>query len=147
MIFTNLNKCFPLKIVHSAVGLTPSSIGVTLPQVFSRVFLIWPILFKVPESRDEYGFPMLLMAWTITEILRYLYYALNLISMVPSFLVWCRYIMFRKSYFSCLTVVNCLQILIFHTLIPYWNYWRITLLLPCSSTLQCNTGYFSHTSK
>ena len=76
--------------MHSAIGIVPTSVGVTFPQVFSRVFLIWPILYCVSESRDQIGFPLLLTAWTVTEVMRYLFYALSLISAVPYALQWCR---------------------------------------------------------
>jgi very-long-chain (3R)-3-hydroxyacyl-CoA dehydratase len=32
------------------------------------------------------------IAWSITECIRYSYYALNLVNLGPSWLVWCRYV-------------------------------------------------------
>jgi hypothetical protein len=32
------------------------------------------------------------IAWCITECIRYAYYALNLLNVGPSFLIWCRYV-------------------------------------------------------
>lgn len=86
------------EILHSIIGIVPSSLGVTFPQVFSRVFLLWPILYRVSESRDQLGFPLLLTAWTITEVMRYLYYVLNLVGSVPGLLQWCRYSFFIVLY-------------------------------------------------
>jgi len=91
-----------LQIVHSAIGIVPSSVGVTFPQVFSRVFLLWPILYAVAEARDPIGFPLMLTAWTVTEVMRYLYYALSLASSIPHFLQWCRY----ESHFFSLKLYN-----------------------------------------
>jgi len=87
-----------LEVIHSAVRIVPSSAGVTLVQVFSRVFLLWPILYCVPESRDIVGFPMLLTAWILTEVLRYLYYTLSLVNSIPAILKWCRYSFFVLLY-------------------------------------------------
>jgi len=36
------------------------------------------------------GLPLALIAWSITEIIRYSYYFANLISFVPHILVWMR---------------------------------------------------------
>jgi len=87
-----------LEIVHSLVGLVPSSVGVTFPQVFSRVFVLWPVLAAVAESRHPAGLPMLLTAWSVTEVLRYSYYALGLLNRIPSLLQWCRYSFFTVLY-------------------------------------------------
>lgn len=76
--------------MHSAVGLVPTSVGVTLPQVFSRLFVTWPVLYCVAETRECVGFSLLLAAWSITECIRYLFYALGLVGNVPHLLVWCR---------------------------------------------------------
>jgi very-long-chain (3R)-3-hydroxyacyl-CoA dehydratase len=65
-------------------SIIPSNVGITFAQVFSRVFLLWPILYYVTATRDQFGFPLLLIAWTVTEVLRYLYYILNLLSTVPA---------------------------------------------------------------
>ena len=41
---------------------------------------------------------MLLVAWSIAEMTRYLYYALNIYDMVPYILVWMRYTLFIVLY-------------------------------------------------
>uniref|UniRef100_A0A915DBZ5 Very-long-chain (3R)-3-hydroxyacyl-CoA dehydratase n=1 Tax=Ditylenchus dipsaci TaxID=166011 RepID=A0A915DBZ5_9BILA len=51
-----------LEIVHTAVGLVRSPLGTTITQVFSRVTVVWLILFKVVSSRASIGVPMLLVA-------------------------------------------------------------------------------------
>nr|CAH0111357.1 unnamed protein product [Daphnia galeata] len=121
------------EIVHSATGIIPSNVGITFAQVFSRVFLLWPILYKVTETRDQFGFPLLLAAWTITEILRYLYYTLNLLSTVPAIVQWCRYSFFIILYPIGITgeLISCYCALPhysttqdFSTLLP--NKWNFT---------------------
>jgi len=87
-----------LEIVHIALGLVRSPLGTTVTQVFSRVTVVWLILFKVVSSRASVGVPMLLIAWSITEVVRYSFYALNLVKAVPHFLIWMRYTFFIALY-------------------------------------------------
>ncbi|KAF2352313.1 Protein-tyrosine phosphatase-like PTPLA [Trinorchestia longiramus] len=87
-----------LEVVHCIVGLVRSSPVLTFFQVSSRLFLTWPILYCLPESRDSLGFPLVLFAWSLTEIVRYLFYFLGLIGSVPQFLVYLRYTMFIVLY-------------------------------------------------
>jgi hypothetical protein len=42
------------------------------------------------QSRTSVGVPMLLVAWSITEVIRYSFYALNLLNAVPWVLTWMR---------------------------------------------------------
>jgi len=75
-----------------------SNVVLTAFQVASRVFLVWGVLFSVPETQSSNGYPMLLLAWTITEIIRYSYYVLN-IGKIPAYpLLWLRYTLFIILY-------------------------------------------------
>merc|ERR1712130_9044 len=87
-----------LEILHAAVGLVRSPVMVTFQQVFSRVYVTWAILHLCPPSQDSVGFPLLLFAWTITEIIRYSMYAINLFSSPPFPLTWLRYSFFIIAY-------------------------------------------------
>ena len=60
-----------MEVVHALVGFVRSSVFITAFQVTSRVFLVWPILASFADTQTSIGFPMLLAAWTITEIIRY----------------------------------------------------------------------------
>lgn len=61
-----------LEIVHTIIGLVRSPLGTTLAQVFSRITVLWLILFNVASSRSSVGVPMLLLAWSLTEVLLFL---------------------------------------------------------------------------
>jgi len=87
-----------LEIFHIALGLVRSPLATTITQVYSRVFVVWMILFKAASSRSSFGVPMLLIAWSITEVVRYSFYALNLIKAVPWILIWMRYTFFIVLY-------------------------------------------------
>jgi len=87
-----------LEIVHAMAGFVRSPIGTTIMQVYSRVFVVWAILYKIPSSHTSIGVPMLLIAWSITEVIRYSFYALGLIKSVPYILTWMRYTFFIVLY-------------------------------------------------
>jgi very-long-chain (3R)-3-hydroxyacyl-CoA dehydratase len=87
-----------LEIFHAIIGIVRSPVGTTITQVFSRVTVVWLILYKVPVSRSSIGVPMLLIAWSVTEVVRYSFYALSLIKSVPHLLIWMRYTFFIVLY-------------------------------------------------
>jgi len=87
-----------LEIIHAALGLVRSSVMVTLQQVFSRVYVTWAILALCPPSQSSLGYPLLLFAWTITEIIRYSMYAIGFFSTPPYILTWLRYTFFIIAY-------------------------------------------------
>ena len=41
---------------------------------------------------------MMVLAWSITEVIRYAFYALNLFNAAPYILLWCRYTFFYILY-------------------------------------------------
>ncbi|XP_069106869.1 very-long-chain (3R)-3-hydroxyacyl-CoA dehydratase 2-like [Argopecten irradians] len=87
-----------LEIFHCAFGLVRSNVILTAFQVFSRVFLTWGIAYSVPEVQTTIGVFMFILAWTITEIVRYSFYFSGLVGMVPYPLQWCRYTFFLVLY-------------------------------------------------
>lgn len=87
-----------LEYYHALFKLTKSSPTVTFQQLYSRVFIVWLILFPIEDAQTNIGFPMLLLAWSITEIIRYSNYALATYNQAPYFLVWLRYTLFTVLY-------------------------------------------------
>lgn len=81
---------FLLQIVHSIIGLVPSGVAVVLPQVFSRVFLVCGCLLATEAATVSPGLPLCILAWSITEIIRYAYYTLNLFNSIPQPLLFLR---------------------------------------------------------
>ena len=59
-------------------------------SITHRVYVTWLILHMLPPTQLSIGFPMLLFAWTVTEMIRYSMYAINLVSTPPYFLTWLR---------------------------------------------------------
>ncbi|XP_045761294.1 uncharacterized protein LOC123864715 [Maniola jurtina] len=87
-----------LEVLHAAIRLVPSSVFVVLMQVYSRVFLVAGILLATEAATVSPGLPLCVLAWSITEIIRYAYYALNLVDAVPQMLTFFRYSTFLVLY-------------------------------------------------
>ncbi|OLY81190.1 Very-long-chain (3R)-3-hydroxyacyl-CoA dehydratase 2 [Smittium mucronatum] len=71
-----------------------------LPQVFSRLFLVWGIFYVFPEREvlNQIGVPLLVFAWSITETIRYPFYALSVAELQFYPLLWARYTLFYVLY-------------------------------------------------
>jgi very-long-chain (3R)-3-hydroxyacyl-CoA dehydratase len=68
-----------LEILHGLVGLVRSPVSATLPQIGSRLFLTWGILYSFPEVRSHFLVTSLVISWSITEIIRYSFFVLVLV--------------------------------------------------------------------
>ncbi|KAK2582257.1 hypothetical protein KPH14_004603 [Odynerus spinipes] len=88
-----------VEVVHIMVGLVRSNVFITFVQVLSRV-AVCGILLTIPSSLivSSIAFPLTILAWSITEIIRYSYYFTNLVGYTPYFLTWLRYTTFIVLY-------------------------------------------------
>nr|XP_025884107.1 very-long-chain (3R)-3-hydroxyacyl-CoA dehydratase PASTICCINO 2A [Solanum lycopersicum] len=88
-----------LEILHSLAGLVRSPISATLPQISSRLYVSWGILWSFPEVRSHILVSSLVISWSITEIIRYSYFGIReAFGSVPSWLLWLRYSTFLLLY-------------------------------------------------
>ncbi|CAG9783017.1 unnamed protein product [Diatraea saccharalis] len=87
-----------LEVVHSMIGLVSSGFMVVLMQVYSRVFLVFGVLLITHGGATSPGLPLCVLAWSITEIIRYSYYGLNLMNAIPETLTFLRYSTFLILY-------------------------------------------------
>lgn len=88
-----------LEIFHALCGLVRSNWLLTAFQVYSRVFLLWGVIWSVPETQHGPAVAMWLSAWTVTEVIRYSFYFFSLLpGDVPYPLVWMRYTFFIVLY-------------------------------------------------
>lgn len=78
------------QILHAATGIVPSNVILTTFQVLSRVMLVCGVLLATPNAIYSPGLPLALLAWSITEIIRYGFYGFNLLNIVPSILTYLR---------------------------------------------------------
>ncbi|XP_028128663.1 very-long-chain (3R)-3-hydroxyacyl-CoA dehydratase hpo-8 [Diabrotica virgifera virgifera] len=94
-IFQNLAV---LEVLHAAIGIVKSNPIITAVQVSSRVVVVVGVLIATQAPRESIGLTLCLLAWSITEIIRYSMYALSLVNAVPYFLTWLRYSLFVVLY-------------------------------------------------
>mmetsp|Transcript_18585 Transcript_18585/g.33773 ORF Transcript_18585/g.33773 Transcript_18585/m.33773 type:complete len:255 (+) Transcript_18585:63-827(+) len=113
-----------LEVVHSLVGLVRSPVLTTVMQVMSRNWILWGIvnlMYKVVVRSA--GIPIipleiaqrlfganaatfvphlslttLILAWSITEVIRYSFFACKELGWIPSPLMWLRYSSFLLLY-------------------------------------------------
>lgn len=71
----------------------------TIMQVSSRFLLVWLIVYPFPHLAVLSPFySSMLIAWSVTEVIRYSFFALSLSGLTPSFLTWLRYNTFFVLY-------------------------------------------------
>jgi very-long-chain (3R)-3-hydroxyacyl-CoA dehydratase len=87
-----------LEVVHAMVGLVRSNAMLVLFQVLSRLCVVWAVLFAYDPARHNVGVFVVCCAWPVAEIIRYVYYALNLLNVMPYIVTWCRYSFFIVLY-------------------------------------------------
>ncbi|KAJ3035175.1 hypothetical protein HK097_004271 [Rhizophlyctis rosea] len=89
-----------LEVVHALLGFVRSPVGTTVMQISSRLFLVWAVvnLFPATEIRYHWAYSTMIFAWSIADMVRYLYYGLNLLGSQPGWLLWCRYNFFHILY-------------------------------------------------
>ncbi|XP_037404162.1 very-long-chain (3R)-3-hydroxyacyl-CoA dehydratase PASTICCINO 2A [Triticum urartu] len=88
-----------MEILHGLVGLVRSPVTATLPQIGSRLFLTWGILWSFPETQSHILVTSLVISWSITEIIRYSFFGLKeTLGFAPSWLLWLRYSTFLILY-------------------------------------------------
>lgn len=88
-----------LEIFHSLIGLVRSPITATLPQIASRLYLTWGILWSFPEIQNHILVSSLVISWSITEIIRYSFFGTKeAFGSPPSWLLWLRYSTFLVMY-------------------------------------------------
>ncbi|PSS36666.1 Very-long-chain (3R)-3-hydroxyacyl-CoA dehydratase [Actinidia chinensis var. chinensis] len=88
-----------LEILHGLVGLVRSPIIATLPQIGSRLYVAWGILWSFPEIRSHVLVSSLVISWSITETIRYSFFGTKeALGSAPSFLMWLRYSTFLLLY-------------------------------------------------
>ncbi|KKY29370.1 putative protein tyrosine phosphatase [Diaporthe ampelina] len=81
-----------LEIVHSVLGIVRAPLLTTLMQVSSRFALVWGAVHFYPLIAASPAYSSMLLAWSVTEVVRYLFFALSLgPGAEPAPLRWMRY--------------------------------------------------------
>ncbi|KAG5896385.1 hypothetical protein JTB14_009590 [Gonioctena quinquepunctata] len=87
-----------LEVIHAITRMVRSSPLITAVQVASRVIVVCGVLIATTAARETIGLGLALLAWSVTEVIRYSTYALTLVGAVPYFLKWLRYTTFIVLY-------------------------------------------------
>jgi very-long-chain (3R)-3-hydroxyacyl-CoA dehydratase len=72
-------------------GIVRSPILTTVMQVASRLVLVWGIVYPFPYLALTPFYSSMLIAWSVTEVIRYSYFTLSLSGHQFSGLTWLRY--------------------------------------------------------
>lgn len=89
-----------VEVLNSLFGIVRAPIVTTAAQVASRLLVAIGIFKYLPEAENAHKiyYVTLLSAWSIAEIVRYMFYFFNLVSEAPKLLVILRYNMFYVLY-------------------------------------------------
>lgn len=80
-------------------GLIRAPISTTALQVVSRIVLVWGICEQFPSvPANTLFYSSMLIAWSITEVVRYGYFVFTLNGCIPGILTWLRYNLFFVLY-------------------------------------------------
>ncbi|KAH7038126.1 tyrosine phosphatase-like protein [Microdochium trichocladiopsis] len=83
-----------MEVLHSLLGIVRAPFVTTFMQVFSRYAIVWGVTDLFPNDPAIGRSPVyssMLVAWGVTEVVRYSYFALTLSGFEPKFLHWMRY--------------------------------------------------------
>ena len=84
--------------INGMIGIVRAPVSTTLMQVASRLLLVWPIINTFPHLAKSPAYSSMLIAWSITEVIRYSYFTLTLSGSKPKVLTWLRYNAFFVLY-------------------------------------------------
>ncbi|KAH9903648.1 protein tyrosine phosphatase-like protein [Xylariomycetidae sp. FL2044] len=89
-----------MEVLHSLFGIVRAPLLTTLMQVFSRYAIVWGVTDLFPGlATVSPWYTSMLVAWSVTEVIRYSYFALTLLSgRPPRTLHWLRYHAFFVLY-------------------------------------------------
>ncbi|GJJ06240.1 hypothetical protein Clacol_000430 [Clathrus columnatus] len=87
-----------LEVLHALLGWVRSPLTTTAMQVSSRLILVWAIADRFESARYNPIYTSMVFSWSITEIIRYTFYALNKLEFEPRWLLWLRYTTFYILY-------------------------------------------------
>ena len=91
-----------MEILHSIVGLVKSPFMTTFLQVMSRIIVLYGALeVGTTKVTNASWATQMIIAWALSEILRYSYYFVNLLTekeKIPKIMTWARYSGFMLLY-------------------------------------------------
>ncbi|KAJ6593839.1 PTPLA-domain-containing protein [Mycena capillaripes] len=93
-----VQTCAILEVAHTLLGWVRSPLQTTAMQVASRLWIVWGIVQQFDVARTSPLYTSAVLAWAITEVVRYSFYACSLLGYEPPLLLYLRYTMFYVLY-------------------------------------------------
>ncbi|KAG8861668.1 hypothetical protein FRB96_002625 [Tulasnella sp. 330] len=87
-----------LEVVHSALGWVRSPVFTSAAQVASRLAMVWDTAPRYTIAQQNPIYTSMVLAWSMTETLRYAFYAFSVLGFEPYPLLWLRYTAFFVLY-------------------------------------------------
>lgn len=82
----------------ASTGVVRAPVSTTAMQVASRLLLVWGIAYQYPFVTQAPFYASMLVAWSVTEVIRYSYFATTLAGIQPKLLTLLRYNTFFVLY-------------------------------------------------
>lgn len=80
-----------MDVLHGLFGIVRSDPVTAAAQVASRYVAVWGVQYPFPELCQSPVYSTMLLAWSVTEVIRYSFLALKLVGFEPAAFVWLRY--------------------------------------------------------
>jgi len=87
-----------LEVLHAATGLVRANAATTAFQVASRLAIVWPVLHYAADARASQAVVPLVIAWGVTEVVRYYYFFAREVGIDGYLSGWLRYSLFPVLY-------------------------------------------------
>lgn len=90
------------EVMNTVLRIAGSNFLLTGLQVASRLLVMALLVIMAPDcpcdGSEQYGYPLILLAWTLTEVVRALNYLSDLLNLGLKMVAWLRYSMFIVLY-------------------------------------------------
>lgn len=87
-----------MEILHAALGIVRGSPAAAFLQWTGRANVLFAVILAIPQIKSGVAAGAMVIAWSVSEVIRYPWYAANLIGTGPFWLTWLRYTMFIPLY-------------------------------------------------
>ncbi|XP_010043595.2 very-long-chain (3R)-3-hydroxyacyl-CoA dehydratase 2 [Eucalyptus grandis] len=87
-----------LEVLHGALGIVPSGVLFPLMQWAGRTHFLLAIVRRISEIQESPSVFITFIAWCLSDVIRYLHYALNCLKCCPPWITYLRYTTFIVLY-------------------------------------------------
>ncbi|XP_073156902.1 uncharacterized protein [Henckelia pumila] len=130
-----------LEVIHGAIGIVPSGVLFPLMQWGGRTHFLLAVLRRIHEVQNLPSVAITFFAWSLSEVIRYSHYVLNLTGGTPKWITLVRYNAFIFLYpigvfpgemwlmYKALPLIKKKKLYADHLPFSYYNF--VVLLLFC----------------